>query len=257
MREFFKRNANELHIVRSSGGWRKVVPLVDSLVQNGTQGRIVAVETHDQNVPPYHQMSHKIRQWKRTAAQHNVPFFVATMLRESVSMQISSFNYYYVASWKKLANDTVADFLDTLLDNPICSFLYNGGTFFGNLDRKLPEIRERRNKLNSELQKQHCDLVYELLLADMDWVGTTDRLETETLPLFRYLFHLNNTAGAKGHANEMIQVRMHLDRLNETDVDRVMKGTLWDQEWYQKAQEIYQFRRWRDHIGPAFFLSTE
>ena len=257
MREFFKQNSDELHVVRNSGGWRRVVPLVDRLVQNGTQGRIVAVETHDQNVPPYHQLSHKIREWKRTAAQNNVPFFVATLLREPVSMQISAFNYYYVAPWKRLANDTVADFLDTLLDNPICSFLHNGGMFFDNLDRKHPEIRNRRSKLNRELQKQHCDLVYELLLSDMDFVGTTDRLETETLPLFRYLFHRKNTAGSKGHANEMRRVRMHLDRLNETDVARVKQGTEWDKEWYHKAQEIYQFNSWRDHIGPEFFPSAE
>lgn len=257
MRDFLKKNANQLHIVRNAGGWKKVVSMVDRLVQNGTHGQIVAIETHDQNVPPYHQLSHKIREWKRTAALHNVPLFVATLLRESVSMQISSFNYYYVASWKKLANDTVADFLDTLLDNPICSFLHNGGMFFDNLDRKHPEIRARRNKLNNELQKQHCDLAYELLMADMDWVGTTDRLETETLPLFRYLFHRNNTAGAKGHANEMRQVRMHLDRLNESDVAHVKHSAEWDQEWYHKAQEIFKFKMWRDHIGPDFFNSTE
>ena len=254
MREFFKQNADELHIARNVGGWKRIVPLMDGLVKNGTQGRIVAIETHDQNVPPYRQLSPKIREWKRTAQQNHVPFFVATLLREPMSMQISSFNYYYVAPWKKLANDTVSDFLDTMLDHPQCNFLVNGGMFFDNLDRKHPNIRERRNALNRELEKQHCNQVYELLLSDMDWVGTTERMKTETLPLFHYLFQLNNITG-DGHTNKM-KVRMNRDRLNATDVAVVNLRTEWDQEWYQKTQEIYQFDQWRHGIGPEFFFAA-
>lgn len=95
MRDLFKQHADQFYMARHVGRWNKMVSTVDRLVKEGTKGQIVALETHDQNVPPYHKLSPKIREWKRTAGHNHVPFFVATVLRESVSMQISSFNYYY------------------------------------------------------------------------------------------------------------------------------------------------------------------
>lgn len=124
--------------------------------------------------------------------------------------------------------------------------------FFENLDRKHPFIRERRDKLNRELEKSQCDRVYQLLLEDMDWVGTTERMSLETLPLFHYLFQLRNVTSK--HSNKM-RVRMHQDRLKQTDLEFVKNTTMWDQEWYRKTQEIYQFDQWSDQIRPEFFFS--
>jgi len=252
MRAFLQKHADQLHVARNSHGWQGMIQQMDEAVVNGTDGKLIAFETHDQNVPSYRQLSPKLREWKRKAKENNVSFFMATLLRESVSMQISSFNYYYVAPWKKLANDTVQDFHDTLLYNPQCSFLQEGGVFFGNLDRKRPELRDTRNRLNAALRKEHCDAVYTTLLEDMDWVGTTEQIKTETLPLFHHLFQHTNITG-KGHVNKM-KVRMKRERLNETDVAWVLNTTLWDQQWYNATREIYRFDEWRHQIGHEFFF---
>ena len=167
-------------------------------------------------------------------------------------MQISAFNYYYLAPWKKLANNTVQDFLETLLWNPQCSFLSVGGMFFDNLDRKKPTIPETRTRLNAELQKEHCDHAYRLLVEDMDWIGTTERMRIETLPLFNYLFHHSNFTG-KTVVNKM-KKRLTADRLNATHVEFVRNTTSWDNEWYWKAQEIYKFDEWGSQIGAEFFI---
>jgi len=252
MRAFLQKHADELHVARNSHGWQGMIQQMDEAVVNGTDGKLIAFETHDQNVPSYRQLSPRLREWRRIANENNVPFFMATLLRESVSIQISSFNYYYVAPWKKLANVTVQDFHDTLLYNPQCSFLHEGGMFFGDLDRKHPELRDTRNRLNAALRKEHCDAVYMTLLEDMDWVGTTERIKSETLPLFHYLFQHTNITG-KGHVNNM-KARMKRERLNESDVALVRNTTLWDQQWYNTTREIYRFDEWRQQIGPEFFF---
>ena len=55
IREYLKVHSDQLHIARHSGGWRFMIQKMDELVEHGTNGQLIAFETHDQNVPPYTQ----------------------------------------------------------------------------------------------------------------------------------------------------------------------------------------------------------
>lgn len=263
VRGFLNTHADKLLTVRYTEGWKNMVKQMDELVVNGTGGKIIAFETHDQLAPAYTTLSPKIREWKRTAAENNVPLFLATTLREGLSFQISAFNFYYNAPWRKLAdgtnmaNATVSDFFRTMLWNPQCSFVSVGGLIYLTIDRKNgSEVDYLRTRLNLELTKEQCDQAYQVLFEDMDWIGTTESLTTETLPFLHYLVnHTNNLTKETAIINHVKKKRMRKDQLSAKHLALVQDATAWDAEWYERAQDIYQFNRFADQIGSEFFIT--
>jgi hypothetical protein len=244
VREFLGKRVDELVVARKAGPYNDMATYLDQLVVNGTNGKLIAFETHDSNVPSYPELSVNLRRWKATAKANNVPIFYFTLLREPVSFQISAFNYYYLHEKRAIANDTVTDFIDTLMYNPQCQFLYNGGGFFGLLDGHVNRRDDILTRMNARLQQEHCDQVYQQLFDDMDWVGATERMKVETLPLINYL---TNRTGAPMTANQSLK-RMTMSRLTESHRQTVIESAKWDTEWYEKMQETFPFSPWEHAV---------
>lgn len=197
VREFLSSRSS-LKVARKRNEYKQMVMEIDQLLRNGTNGKIHAFESHSSNIPPYVQISPKVREWKAVAAAKDVPFFTFTLLRDPISYQISSFNYYYLGRRRRLANDTVQDFIDTLQIDPQCDFLVHGGGFTSMLDGYIRNNFALKD-VNGRINNHDCDTAYQTLFQDMDWIGSTAGMQTQTLPLLNYL---TLSRGLPQHVNQ-------------------------------------------------------
>ena len=255
--------------------YESLVPRVNEWVQTGpfknkknsnSSHHIGILEIHARNNPTFLSICNQLKQWKATAKEHKVPFFAFTVLREPESFGMSYFNYYHGMRWEKRRfeflpspNMTDANFIRTMHSNPQCLFLARSEQAY---QKNFPELRHN-------LTRDECTRSYDCLRQTMDWIGTTERLKNETLPLLHHLIdghdssisqrsattptslHPNHSSGTKKSTTEHENTGPKLfGRSNMTEESQtyLTSMTKWDQEMYRNVSRDYDFSR--------FFLSA-
>ncbi|GKZ00187.1 hypothetical protein MPSEU_000971700 [Mayamaea pseudoterrestris] len=275
MRDHFAKSVDKLIVIRNKGQLLKHLPKIQHWTSHGTSGKIIAIETHTNDVPAWSAALHEhVQSWRNAANRHNVSFFAFTLVREPLSFATSAFNYYYLKSRVnktsgeayQLAQATSTELVDTLLHNPICSFLSRGGFYYAILDGGIRHEHNRK-RLNDEQTRQHCDTAYQTLVDGMDWIGTTDKLY-ETVEIVDYLMSsssskadalkasivatnatTSSTAAPVELTNQNVHKQVTLDQLDETQLDFVRKHTSYDDEWYNAIQGHYSFDElWKNRV---------
>ena len=216
--------------------------------QQTDAGQVVFIEYHalDRNCPTFLQLSRTILpEWKRLAEQHNVPFFLFGIVREPVSMAVSFFNFYHGIEQNPKRFDFIAGenatedvFLQSTIANPQSLFLAR------NEDAYTKTGQDLRDSFTWEEYQQ----AYAGLVDLFDWVGTTDKIRNETLPLLRDLFsanihtkrlirNLNKTANPSSSA-------IRRAALSDAALDDIRSKTSWDQELYNNIQREFSLDEW-------------
>lgn len=223
------------------------VEQVDEWVANGTKDQTVGIlEVHARNNPSLLEMCDQLQQWRETAQQNNVPFFAFTLYREPLSFSISYFNYYHGVSHEKRRFEylpeeqmTEENYRQTMHFNPQCLFLARGEQAY---QRNFPEKR-----LN--LTQAECDQAYECMKTNMDWIGTTERLQNETMPLLNHLIGRATTEAHQAsieeeplakHENTGPRIFGRSD-ISSLSMEYVRNMTRWDAIMYQHVMEEYNF----------------
>ena len=208
--------------------------------KHGTQGKVVVFELHASDSPTLMQVSSRLHKWRATAKQHNVPFFAFTVLREPVSMAVSFFNFYYGmdhhdSHYQYFEDPSEQDFVNNTVFNPQCGFLAKSDRIF---------YQKREQQL---VQRRDCDAAYTSLRHNMDWIGATDLLSSETFPLLRTLIGSNTNADHLAPENIITKNKsppkiLQAD-LSPKTIELVHKMTIWDQKMYEQAQHDYPYSR--------------
>lgn len=244
-----------------------LVPRVNEWVQTGPSNnekagnsghRIGILEIHARNNPTFLSICDQLHQWKATAKEHKVPFFAFTVLREPERFGLSYFNYYHGMRWEKRRfeflpspNMTDANFIRTMHSNPQCLFLARSEQAY---QKNFPELRQN-------LTRGECNQAYDCLRQTMDWIGTTERLINETLPLLHQLIDgkaisSQRSATTPGHPNHSSDTKKSttqhentgpklFGRPNMTEESQtyLTSMTEWDQEMYRNVLHDYDFSR--------------
>ena len=236
-------------VARRIGQYKKMAVQIENLIQSGElNGQIYAFETHGSTVPPYVDISEKVKEWKvASAAVEDVPFFTFTIMKEPTALQLSSFNHYYLGRKVLLANDTADDFVQTLLNDPQCEFLARGGGFHSMLDGFVRKD-EVLNELNRGFTDEECDRAYGDLFEDMDWIGTTEKMKSEMLPLLNYL---TGSGDIPELEYKEAPAKMTLERLSKAHLERLEHSTRRDKKWYKAAQVAFRFDSWNATVMAA------
>ena len=179
----------EIHFAKDKKRYQSTNDFVENAVRIGTEKkRIIFYEIHAMDTPSYWNLRNKLQRWRSTAKARNVPVFFFTVLRESLSYAVSHFNFFHVQeknpSFPK-ANATEQNLIEYSLYNPQCQFLYKGERSM----RAQKKDTQGIIKVNPEI----CDNVYESFFETLDWVGTTERLSNETIPLLTKLLNLSDS----------------------------------------------------------------
>lgn len=212
-------------------------------------GQVVFIEYHalDRNCPTFLQLVQTVLpEWKRKCKQNNVPFFAFGIFREPLSLSVSYHNFYHRIPQNpkrfdliQAENATENAFLQYTIANPQCLFLA----------RNEDAYTKTGQDLRATLAQAECHLAYKGMQETLDWVGTTDRIGNETLPLLRELFktnqytkrlirNLNKTANPSSAAE--VQT-IQLSDLSEAAIQNVESLTAWDKEMYEKLKQNYSY----------------
>jgi len=98
--------------------------------------------------------------------------------------------------------------------------------------------------MRESLTHLECEVAYETIRNDFDWVGTTATMSQHTLPLLKHLVG-NYTSRGFAHSNKS-KSKLKLSQLNSTVLDIVNRATLWDQELYSYVLRDYKIEMWKE-----------
>lgn len=216
----------------------------------GTEGKVIVFELHASDSPSLMELSSKLDDWRTIAKQNNVPFFAFSVVREPSSMEVSFFNFYNGMdhddpNYNYYEDPSEQDFVDNIVPDPQCGFLARG-------DSILYDEKEQQR-----FQPADCIAAYKTLHRQMDWVGTTATLSTETFPLLRML--IGSNANADHLAPENIKTKnkspskISQSNLSSQTIDLIHDMTRLDQNLYSKVKHDYPYARVRMENGNGNF----
>uniref|UniRef100_A0A7R9WPE7 Sulfotransferase domain-containing protein n=1 Tax=Craspedostauros australis TaxID=1486917 RepID=A0A7R9WPE7_9STRA len=241
------QNTLEYGFIPGRGIWDTSLPAIEKYVNSPPSPRknrrrhrkLMVIEVHGRDAPHLLELLPHIRRWRESAARNKIPTFFFTILREPVSYAFSYFNFFYVQ--RKNTNfpnvaATQANFLKFLLWNPQCQFLARGEYSLRKKEKQQPTVQE-------------CDDVYAGLLEMMDWIGTTDRMSTETLPLLAKILRVPTAA----FEPQMVTTKdrttsIGKDQMSAETMDLIREQSAMDTKLYESIRSVYNFGMWRDAV---------
>ena len=217
-------------------------------IENWVPGNSTKVyyEYHAGTATPY--MEPQIRQdllvWRAMAKVRNIPFFAFTVVREPLSMAVSHFNFYYAGKkqddryyWRP--NATEADFLELSVPNPQCLFAVKG---------EIAYYQAHRESLGPQLYvtKAQCLDVYNAFHNDLDWIGTTDALSSETFKILEQLGGVRYCPEIRNQSKE----RIVKAELSDKALAHIANITAYDQFIYERTRQNYPITMWKNFDPP-------
>ena len=223
--------------------------------------------------------SHGQNQYHHESTPLRVVFWTFTLVREPGAMQMSYFRHLHRPTchnpWceSKLYNQTQEGFRQSLQYNRLCHSLMRGQVENKKQQRqqwqhqqqqqsktKNPvhaaarsvQVVQYQNNMNNNhntqpVQFADCQRAKELLQSDWDWVGTTETLQQDTLPLLT-----EQLLGDRTLSREMKSYgrrttswgELHPSRWTTTTRNAVKKNSLLDEELFQWVQQTYK-TKWK------------
>lgn len=165
--------------------------------------------------------------------------FTFTLVREPLSFALSFFNMFHAPknrySWNPfdLYEPTEANLRKSLIPNRQCLILALAGD--GTHKNTIPSSND-------------CYAVKSMLINDLDWVGTTEHMQEETLPLLTHLLlHNASTGKSMPYFRPTVEPRrsLSLKNLSLATKEYILEHSGMDIELYHAVLETEQRRRWR------------
>jgi hypothetical protein len=98
---------------------------------------------------------------------------------------------------------------------------------------------------------EDCNNVYDMLLQDMDWIGTTEAMSQETIPLLTFMLSHNMTLANTimppfnvMAATKNATVVLKRSSLLPTTEEYIRSLSYLDQEMYNKVQRDFPMEMW-------------
>jgi hypothetical protein len=244
--------------ILASDSWSKTVSMdkiKKILSQASTESKTYFVELHigypAPSFPTLTQLESDLILWRNLTDKSNMGFLSFTLVREPVSFAISFFNYFFggkTGRWNPFPNLNVTEenFQKTLVPNRQC-VVFDTHPMGMNM------------KNQSSLQTDaSCNVrqVQNVLLEQMDWVGTTEKLQTETLPLLSEILIGNATIGIRKSPKNVAENR-NLTSIRQSDLlpktlEWVQNSTRLDQQIHDTILESFSLEKFGMHFSERF-----
>mmetsp|Transcript_16255 Transcript_16255/g.37436 ORF Transcript_16255/g.37436 Transcript_16255/m.37436 type:complete len:416 (+) Transcript_16255:135-1382(+) len=243
-------------MIRKQIDW--VEDCVTTVNMAATAKKLVLLELHVEypapGFPSLVELAPKIEQWRALADQRGVGFFAFTVMREPVAHALSFFNFFHVGNnfgrdppsrddhdyWNpfKPLMSTEKNFLRSYYaHNRQCRMLSTDPQSIFAAPKYLVWNKDKVTKEQVAISRKPCDIdgVHDTFFHSMDWVGTTEMLSNETLPLLTQLvlgdpsvgrknppFKVfdNNPSGNVGMKSHNLSDKAMSIILDETELDR-------------------------------------
>ena len=180
--------------------------------------KLILLELHVEhpapNFPSLVELAPTIEKWRNEAESRGVEFFAFTLLREPVAHALSFFNFFHVGNKKGLPPPTQKDHdywnpfrpLQASQKNFIYSYYENdrqcrmlNSNPQATIGAPYDLVWNYKPLSNKEIALSHepCNIqnVQDTFFNSLDWVGTTELLQNETLPLLTKIVANNASLG--------------------------------------------------------------
>jgi hypothetical protein len=183
--------------------------------------------------------------WRTMAEKFNTTLFSFALVREPISYAVSYFNFYHAepcsfpSCSSPLVKPNEENLNSMLLFNHQCELLAREHwELFGT----------PREKFGRRVTSAECEAVYQLVLSDMDWVGTTAQMSTETLPLLTQMFAATASTGTNMPQINKSWKPNHVtvDSLHPSTVEHIQSMNVYDQAMYEAVQRDFPMHMWED-----------
>jgi hypothetical protein len=238
-----------LETVFNATAFLKAADLVDQVLTRNTTftvGKdVLFLETHGLQAPALPFMHAHLQRWRKLAAEHGTSFFAFSIIRDPVSYAVSYFNFFNAAPctlgfcpWRLYA-PTEGNLVQTTEANNQCLLMARDhwGIFL--------------HKNRTAPTRQECDNMYDMLLQDMDWVGTTEMMSQETIPLLTFMLShnitLTNTILGKNNVMAATKNESNIVKtssLHSSTIEYIRSMSYLDQDLYNRVQRDFPLEMW-------------
>jgi hypothetical protein len=193
---------------------------------NMNRSTVLFYEIHATTAPSFFRLRQRLKRWRDTASRNQVPVFFFTLIREPISFAFSHFRFFHVEKRNptfERCNATEDNFLRLSLENPQCQFLYKGE----------PSMRAQKAVLNGTVIQPHeCRQVQQHVLELFDWVGVTENLSNETIPLLANVLDLNQTVVDQWTSYKISNIGFGARNVTARTIETIHRMSTLDKELY-------------------------
>jgi hypothetical protein len=194
--------------------------------------KVKMVEIHGEG-PGFLELIPKLREWRLQAAQHNIPIFVFTLLRDPLDWLLSCFNFFcgQIPRYTNCtAEPTVEGLLTEARPNPQTRWYCTMSTIMA--VNPQPEV---------DMSQCYNQDLLELLSREMDFVGFTEYFD-ETIRVLEHVVPANSTKAFKV-LNKTQRPTIKRKKLNDTMTNNLKQMMHYDYELYRGLRERFLLNR--------------
>jgi hypothetical protein len=226
---------------RGERHWSMLTEEIDNiLTRNTTDKNTLFVEFHGQ-VPGLITLHPLLQRWRADAARHETSFFTFTLIREPVSFYMSYFNYFWTDQCKVYCDRPIQAATE---ENLLATAVPN--------HQALWLTRDSHDK-NQPVTKAEFQSVQTLMQQDLDWIGTTEEMQTSTLPLLSYMLAQKFTSSLPAFNRMAHKAGLKRKGLSEDTLKKMRELAPFDFELYDAVQRDFSLEIWdnlpRDGTG--------
>lgn len=178
-----------------------------------------------------------IKEWREISKANNKPFFAFTTVREPVSYAKSYFKQFHLNctyDWCEQDQFTIATEENLLMStqpNRQC-FLLNHASSVAGMKKRFYE--------KCKVTEDDCKDIFKAMEDNLDWIGTTENLSKDTIPLllrmFGFPFDINTKNKIIGK-NEKVSEKLPYEK--SLDESKLLALSPFDQAMYTKVKSKY------------------
>mmetsp|Transcript_10889 Transcript_10889/g.26174 ORF Transcript_10889/g.26174 Transcript_10889/m.26174 type:complete len:399 (+) Transcript_10889:263-1459(+) len=231
--------------------------------------KLILLELHVEhpapNFPSLVELAPTIEKWRNEAERRGVEFFAFTLLREPVAHALSFFNFFHVGNKKQRPPPTKRDHDYWNPFQPLKSNQKNFIHSYYENDRQCRMMNSNPHATKGApydlvwnyvplsakevaLSHEPCNVqkVYDVLFNSLDWVGTTEFLQNETLPLLTQLVSNNASRGRNTRPFKVFDENpsgfkgMKKADLSNESVAAILERTKLDRQLYAQVSRSFR-----------------
>jgi len=235
--------------------------IIQMLSNNST--RTLLLEIHGGS-PGLDTIASYIQQWREVSLLHNRPFFAFTLVRKPISHATSYLKFFHVkcksffCEHDQYENATEDSLLVSVQTHPNmqCFLLKHMSSIAG----MHPSFYTK-----CQVTEDDCKNTYKLMKQNFDWIGTTEKLSLDTIPLLSHILQYNGNGstdadGNKGVVENEAKLKNNIivknfkvskklsfeENLNITTTSKLLNLSSLDQAIYDQVSTDYSL--------PTFFM---
>ncbi|KAL7573946.1 hypothetical protein ACA910_001957 [Epithemia clementina (nom. ined.)] len=210
------------------------------------RNKTIVLEIHTGTDTALTELETTIQHLRQRAAANHIPFFVFSMVREPMSYAVSFYNYENILVGNKTkryhqGTNKTSDFLKLALPSTQCLYFARGELAttrqFATFGRGFDHRRECREE------------TYPCMRRTIDWIGTLDKLQSETLPLLASMLEgqKRTTSDFVGRNKNNHYEQIRLDTLPKSVISSIRKRNQGDFDIFEQVQRDYTLDMWTNY----------